>query len=95
MEAIDTQTVVDGKCYAVYHDFKFLEDEGIFIIHLQGDHSSNRKARLNIVKHLRDLGKSLYFCESAMGVFKNHMERVGKFSDNNEPIYRFIWKGQK
>jgi hypothetical protein len=83
-EVLETQSMVEGNNYIVYHDFEFNGDEGIFILHMQG-----KRPLFNMMKQLDEQYKSYYFCEGLEGVWKNHRELVGHF-DNGLQIFRFI-----
>lgn len=87
MEILNTKSIVNGESYVVWYDFTLGDDDGIFILHMQGD-----RKLLKIVKYLKSLNKTMYFCEGLTDVWLNHREPVGVFEDTKQTIFKFVWK---
>jgi len=87
MNIVNTKSIIDGDSYIVWYDFTFNNDEGIFILHMQGD-----RKLLKMVKHLKSFEKTIYFCEGLDNVWKNHRQLVGHFDDTKQEIFKFVWK---
>lgn len=90
IQVFNTKSIVDGSSYIVWYDFTFGDDDGIFILHMEG--GTNRRKLIPMVKYLKSFGKTIYFCEGLQGVWRSHRKLVGHFDDTKQEIFKFVWK---
>ncbi len=93
IQVFNTKSIVDGDSYIVWYDFTFGDDDGIFILHMEG--GQNRRKLLPMMKYIKSLDKNIYFCEGLADVWRNHRELVGHFDDTRQEIYKFVWGDRK
>lgn len=80
---IDTKSYVDGNNYVVWYPITVNNEEGIFILHMEGCIHK----MWAFWKKICSLNKPIFFCDSSGGAWKHHRQEVGVF-DNGNIIYK-------